>query len=125
VFKYIKNFIFVFKHVYRALLITYKKMNDPEIKEFAKFRHVLVVAQKMKDCPQVSIARHLVFFETLPSVQSAFDLRDEVLRDEDLYSGCHFEGNPTHHDLIVVSLGNYSDLVVSGIFGEEDEDVDG
>lgn len=124
-FKYIRNFVFVFKLIYRSLHMTYVKMNDPEIREFAKFRHILIVAEKVKDHPQVAIAMHATGYENIPTLEDAFQLRDEVLSDEDLCEHCGFEKNVTHHDLIVILLGGYSEAMISGMLGEEDEDVDG
>jgi hypothetical protein len=92
-------------------------MKDPEFREFSKFRHVLMVAQKDRETPSVAVARHFALYETLPSINDAIHLKTEVLDDEDVRSHINFEGNPSYPDLVVVLLAGFSEAFVHGILG--------
>lgn len=109
--------MFAFRAVWIAFKQTKTMMADPEMREMTNFRHVLVVAQRTDENPNIAIARHFTLYPNQPSMEDALQLRNEVLEDDDLRTHINFAPNVNYSNLTVVSLGNFSEPFVRGLFG--------
>ena len=116
-FSKIKNFIHAFKAVNRSIKATKRLLEDPEMQEISGFRHVVMVAQRTKDNPNIAIARHFTAFSEHPTLEVMLDLRREIMEDEDLRNNCGWNPALDYSNLIMIAMGNYSEPFIFGLMG--------
>lgn len=114
---YIRDMLFVMKLVYRSFKVAHAKMKDPNLREISRFRHVLVVGQRVKGYPHLVVARHFCAYQNHPDVEDALELKRQVIEDKDLREGIPFEGEPNYPDLVVMCLANFSNEFINGLMG--------